>query len=175
MKISEDIVIRSTVEADWQALKAIRLAALLEAPTAFGVTHAEAMAYSEDQWRERAGARGRARFILAFKNQVAIGMVGYVPNPVADANLIAMWVTPEERGTDVAESLVQAVKMEVAAQSCSSIVLEVSPENRRAASFYQKQGFAFLPEWEPLASHPGIQLQKMQWLNLLEAARLQQN
>jgi hypothetical protein len=41
--------------------------------------------------------------------------------------------------------------------------LGVSPDNVRASAFYRKQGFVFLPEWEPLASHPDIQVQKMEW------------
>ena len=46
----------------------------------------------------------------------------------------------------------------------SRLVLDVSPDNARAAAFYKKQGFVFLPEWEPLESHPHIQVQKMEWL-----------
>jgi len=167
LKQSRNIIIRSTAEADWQVLREIRLASLLDAPTAFAVTHAQAAADTEAQWRARAGAHGRARFMLAFDGQQAIGMVGYVPHLPEEVNLIAMWVRPEARGTDVAESLVHAVKIEAAAQGCARVVLEVSPDNGRAAGFYQKHGFSFVPEWEPLASHPHIQLQKMQWLNRL--------
>jgi RimJ/RimL family protein N-acetyltransferase len=44
-------------------------------------------------------------------------------------------------------------------------VLDVSPDNARAAAFYKKQGFVFLPEWEALESHPHIQVQKMEWVS----------
>ena len=47
---------------------------------------------------------------------------------------------------------------------CLQEALDVSPDNRRAAAFYRKQGFVFLPEWEPLESHPHIQVQKMEWV-----------
>jgi hypothetical protein len=40
------MLIRHTTELDWPSLKAVRLAALLDAPTAFGVTHASAAADS---------------------------------------------------------------------------------------------------------------------------------
>ena len=43
------------------------------------------------------------------------------------------------------------------------LVLDVAPENARAVTFYQKQGFVFLPEWEALESHPHIRVQKMEW------------
>jgi hypothetical protein len=44
------MIIRPTTEDDWQALKAVRLAALLDAPTAFGVSHRTAAA----RWRHSA-------------------------------------------------------------------------------------------------------------------------
>lgn len=158
------LVIRGTEESDWDILKEIRLAALLDAPTAFGVTHSAAMANTELQWRDRAAHRGPGRFTLAMRNGVAVGIVGRVLHSPTESNLIAMWVTPAERGTPVARRLVDAVKSEAIAQNYARIILEVAPTNIRAASFYQKQGFAFLPEWEPLASHTQIMLQKMEWV-----------
>jgi ribosomal protein S18 acetylase RimI-like enzyme len=44
------------------------------------------------------------------------------------------------------------------------VVLDVAPENARAARFYANQGFTFLDEWEALASHPHIRVRKMAWL-----------
>lgn len=41
------MIIRPTTDADWQILKEIRLAALLDAPTAFGVRYATAAAYGK--------------------------------------------------------------------------------------------------------------------------------
>ena len=37
-------------------LKRVRLAALLDAPTAFAKTHAEASTYTDDEWENRAAA-----------------------------------------------------------------------------------------------------------------------
>ena len=36
-----------------------------------------------------------------------------------------------------------------------------APGNGRAVAFYQRHGFAFLPGWEALASHPHVRVQKM--------------
>ncbi|WP_371867887.1 GNAT family N-acetyltransferase [Duganella levis] len=155
--------IRYTREEDWQELKRVRLAALLDAPQAFGVSHASAAAYTDEAWRDRAAGRGKARFILAFDGQEAVGIVGHVPNDQQELELIAMWVAPSHRGTPIAMQLVDAVKSHAAAQAHQRILLDVAPTNQRAAAFYQKLGFTFLPEWEPLESHPHIQLQKMEW------------
>lgn len=160
------MIIRHTTEEDWEILKEIRLAALLDAPTAFGVSRASAAAYTDAQWRDRAANRGQAQFLLAFLHGVAVGMVGMVGegvSPGVEFNLIAMWVKPEHRGTAAAASLVDAIKTRAVSQGHTRVVLTVSPDNERAAAFYRKQGFAFLPEWEALESHPDIKVQKMEW------------
>lgn len=157
------MIIRRTTEEDWETLKEIRLASLRDAPTAFGVSHASAAAESDSQWRERASGRGRAEFLLAFVDGVTVGMVGGAVSATSEFNLIAMWVRPEYRGTAAAALLVEAIKERAAARGHTRIVLDVAPDNGRAAAFYQKHGFAFLPEWEALASHPEISVQKMAW------------
>jgi ribosomal protein S18 acetylase RimI-like enzyme len=159
------LIIRGTTEEDWETLKEIRLAALCDAPTAFGVRHATAAANSDSQWRERASGRGPGRFLLAFIDGVAVGLVGGVTSPTIELELIAMWVRPEYRGAAVAAGLVGAIKKRALEQGLERVVLAVSPSNERAAAFYRKQGFSFLPEWEPLASHPEIQVQKMMWIS----------
>jgi ribosomal protein S18 acetylase RimI-like enzyme len=158
------MIIRRTTEEDWEILKEIRLASLLDAPTAFGVSHASAAAYSDAQWRDRASGRIQSAYLLAFVNGVAASMVAGVVSPALEFNLIAMWVKPAYRGTPVATGLVDSMKTYAVSQGHTRVVLDVSPDNGRAAAFYRKQGFSFLPEWEALASYPDIKLQKMEWL-----------
>ncbi|MBJ7311112.1 GNAT family N-acetyltransferase [Rugamonas sp. CCM 8940] len=158
------MIIRHTTEEDWATLKEIRLAALLDAPTAFGVSHASAAANSEAQWRERAATGYRVAFLLAYIDGVAVGLAGGGVSQAAEFNLIAMWVKPEHRGTAAAAGLVDGIKAHALAQGHRRVVLGVSPDNARAAAFYRKLGFAFLPEWEALDSHPHIQVQEMEWL-----------
>lgn len=158
------MTIRATTEQDWEVLRDIRLASLADAPTAFGITYAAAAANSETQWRDRAAGRGPGRFVLAFVEEVAVGMAAGVVSNAGEFNLIAMWVRPDCRGAGVAPRLVQAVKEDAVARGHSRVVLDVAPENARATAFYRKLGFAFLPEWEALESHPAITVQKMEWL-----------
>lgn len=156
--------IRETIEDDWQELRRTRLAALRDAPTAFGVTHASAAAYTDDAWRDRAAGRGPARYLLAFDGNEAVGIVAHVPNAKRELELIAMWVAPSQRGTPTATCLVDGVKAYAIENRYSRVLLGVSPDNARASAFYQKQGFIFLPQWEALESHPDIQVQKMEWV-----------
>ena len=158
------ILIRPTSAADWPALKSTRLAALLDAPTAFGASHASAAVFSDDDWRQRAIPTPRRAFFLAFDGAQPIGLAAQVVAGNGECHLIAMWVHPQYRGLAVAQGLVDAVKRRAVDNGHARLVLDVAPENARAAAFYQKQGFVFLPEWEALESHPHIQVQKMAWL-----------
>ena len=157
------MMIRSTTEDDWEVLREIRLASLLDAPTAFGTTYAANAANTEAQWRDRAAGRGPGRFVLAFVDGAAVGMAGAVVNAAGEFGLIAMWVRPAYRGAGVAAALVEATKANATARGYSRVVLDVSPDNERATAFYKKLGFEFLPVWEALESHPEITVQKMAW------------
>ena len=158
------IIIRPATAADWPALKATRLAALLDAPTAFGASHASAAAFSDADWQQRAISTPQRTFFLAFDGERAIGLAAQVVAGNGECHLIAMWVAQQYRGLGVAQGLVEAVKQCAVNNGHRRLVLDVAPENARAAAFYQKQGFVFLPEWEALESHPHIQVQKMEWL-----------
>ena len=158
------LTIRATEPADWQDLKATRLAALLDAPTAFGASHASAAAFTDEDWQQRAVSTPQRTFLLAYADGQAVGLAAHVVSLNGEASLQAMWVKREYRGMEIAAGLVDAVKQLCVAGGHGRLVLDVSPDNARAAAFYQKQGFVFLPEWEALDSHPHIQVQKMEWL-----------
>jgi len=154
--------IRLTQEDDWMQLKQVRLAALSDAPTAFGVDYRSAAAYTEAQWRQRASSAATA-FWLALQDGAPIGMIGAATNAAGRYNLIGMWVAPAMRGGGAAARLVEAVKARAIEAGHEQVFLDVAPENARAAHFYLKQGFVFIDEWEPLASHPHIRVQTMVW------------
>jgi ribosomal protein S18 acetylase RimI-like enzyme len=155
--------IRLTEEKDWRLLKHTRLTALLDVPTAFGVSHQAAADYADEQWKERASAANGTEFWLAIEDGKPVGMIGAAVSQANRFNLIGMWVEPGARGSGVARQLVEAVKSRAKGKGFDRVFLDVSPENTRAANFYLKQGFAFIDEWEPLASHPHISVQTMCW------------
>ena len=55
------VVVRTATIEEWQVLRDIRLAALRDAPNAFGSTYAEQAASVEADWRRRI-RRGRTFF-----------------------------------------------------------------------------------------------------------------
>jgi ribosomal protein S18 acetylase RimI-like enzyme len=158
------MIVRRTNEGDWAALKAVRLAALRDAPTAFGVTYATAAAITDEGWRARASGAALPAFWLAWDGDAPVGLAGGGVDARGRYNLIAMWVAPALRGAGVARPLVDAVKAHALALGHARVVLDVAPDNLRAAAFYRGQGFAFIDEWEPLASHPHIRVRTMEWL-----------
>ena len=70
------IDIRQTNEADWLDLKKIRLESLMDAPRAFGLTYEAASAYTDDQWRQRAGNQTPPVYFLARDGARPIGVIG---------------------------------------------------------------------------------------------------
>ncbi|MDQ7986536.1 GNAT family N-acetyltransferase [Pseudomonas sp. G34] len=154
--------IRATQKEDWQLLKQIRLAALQDTPTAFGVSYETAAADSDAQWQVRAAGE-RTRFWLAFDDDRPVGLVGGGFRDAIRYELIAMWVEPAARGAGVADALVTAVKSRAVALGLEALFLEVAAENVRAVQFYLRHGFVFMDEWEPIDSHPHILAQSMRW------------
>lgn len=155
--------IRSTETEDWMLLTQVRLAALLDTPTAFGVSYQTAAAYTDEQWKVRASSTGTV-FWLALDKGRPVGMIGAAVNSAHRFNLIGMWVDPAARGSGVATQLVEVVKARATAEGFDRVFLDVSPDNARASNFYLKQGFIFMDEWEPLESHPYITVQTMLWI-----------
>ena len=157
------MLIRLTHTHDWTLLKHTRLAALLDAPSAFGVSYQSAAQYSDEQWQERADSTSGTTFWLALEDDRPLGMIGAALSEQGRYNLIGMWVDASARGSGIARQLVDAVKSRALEQGHARVFLDVAPDNRRAANFYLRQGFVFIDEWEPLASHPQILVQTMIW------------
>ncbi|MFK3741566.1 GNAT family N-acetyltransferase [Massilia sp. TN1-12] len=155
--------VRMTNAADWILLKQVRLAALSDTPTAFGVSYEMAAKYTDEQWQERASATAGPEFWLAFIDGEPVGMVGGVVSQTHRYNLIGMWVEPRVRGSDIAARLVATVKYRALQKGYERVFLDVAPVNERAANFYLKHGFVFIDEYESLASNPQIMVQTMLW------------
>ena len=56
------VLVRAVSPDDWETMRDIRLAALQEAPSAFGSTYAREAAFTEGQWRGRFSDRSVAFF-----------------------------------------------------------------------------------------------------------------
>jgi ribosomal protein S18 acetylase RimI-like enzyme len=160
------MIVRETNVQDWVSLKTVRLEALLDAPTAFGVSYQAAINYTDERWKELASSEGQPHFWLALDRNKPVGMIGGGVDQTSRFNLIGMWIKPEFRGSGVAEHLVNAVKARAIDKGYRRVMLGVSPDNLRASRFYRKQGFVFIDEFEELSSHPHIKVQTMEWVSM---------
>jgi len=149
-QVIPNLEIRPLLPDEWRLLKSLRLRALADAPEAFGTTLAEAQAWPEEDWQERArrfAASPPATMCIAYQNGLPCGMVScYLSetNSMADqrvAELTAFWVAPESRGQGVGEALVSSVTDWATAQGVRVLQAWVTEGNERAVAFYKKTGF----------------------------------
>ena len=139
--------VRKLTASDWQALRAARLAALAEAPYAFGSTLAREQAFDEEIWRSRAGS---GRTFGAFDGAAIVGLATGFPDDTEHApadrqpgwHLVGMWVAPGWRGQGIADRLVEAVCDLARRAGAGTVTLGVTEVNDRARAFYRRLGFA---------------------------------
>ena len=140
------VEVRAVAPDDWAVVKQLRLAALQDAPLAFGSTYEREVDRTETEWRERLGQFDGARFV-AYSGADPVGIAGVylrredrdAPGPVPE--LISMWVRPDFRGAGVGRVLVDAVAAWVSERGFAEVRLMVSADNPAAERFYERLGF----------------------------------
>ena len=161
------VQVRRIEKRDAGRLQSVRLAALEEAPSAFGSTHAAEANRPHAEWVERAaaGSRGsdRATFFAELDDEV-VGLVGgYRQEPTsAVVELVSMWVAPGVRGRGVGAALVDAVRAWAAETNATSISLWVTRGNTPAERLYSSTGFVATGELQPLPSDPSRDEERME-------------
>lgn len=130
--------LRSCGEDDWSAWRAVRLAALSEAPYAFGSTLADWRDANEERWRER--LRGVPYNVVVAIDGVDVGMASGFPE---DGNvlLISMWVAPSARGHGVGDRLIESVTEWARELGVPAVDLDVVESNLPAIALYRRNGF----------------------------------
>ncbi len=174
------IVVRRIHPDDVMALKSVRLAALLDSPSAFASSYEKERDRSDDEWRARAeqGSSGDSSItFLAWLEDNAgrqsgstnptdvqsieqtadrpVGLVSaFVSGPTTDVELVSMWTSPIVRGKGVGRSLVDAVLLWAAQIEAQSVNLWVTTGNQAAEGLYESMGFAQTGDHQPLPSDP---------------------
>jgi ribosomal protein S18 acetylase RimI-like enzyme len=128
---------------DWELWRAVRRAALAQAPSAFGSTLAEwsGAGDSEQRWRDRLESVPLNLVLTVAGNPV--GMVS-ATEPGADGaiELISLWVHPDVRGQGIGdEAIRQVIEWAHAEHPGSRLSLLVKTGNEPARRLYRRHGF----------------------------------
>ncbi|HEX2499064.1 MAG TPA: GNAT family N-acetyltransferase [Actinomycetes bacterium] len=136
------IEIRELTAEDWPIWRELRLAALAEAPYAFGSRLADWQDAPEDRWRERLSIPDSYNLVAELDGR-SVGMASGIPaedDPDA-VELISMWVRPAARGRQVGDRLVTAVVDRARDRGVHRVVLAVAAGNPGATALYHRNGF----------------------------------
>lgn len=137
---------------DWREFRDVRLAALSDAPAAFGARHADWADAAEHRWRERLTD---VPFTVVARSDT--GPVGVVSGAESGqvVELISMWVAPSQRGSGLAGRLIDEVVSWAAARGHRTCLM-VRDDNVGAIRAYTRAGFIDhgVPEDRPDAAPP---------------------
>lgn len=140
--------------ADWQLLRDTRLAALTDAPYAFGSTRAAEELFDEATWRSRAASFA---WFIALDEKAATGLAGGASLDRPQARILfSLWADQRVRGSGVAEGLVDAVGDWARGEGAQELILWNADGNDRAQRFYQRLGFVGTGNRKQMARDPAV-------------------
>jgi ribosomal protein S18 acetylase RimI-like enzyme len=149
------VFVREISADDWELMRDVRLAALAEAPDAFGSSYAREIAFGEEQWRGRISDRSVTFFAYTDPAEAPAGLAGvYIEDGVAD--IVSMWVRPGNRGKKIGEALVEAAASWAKARDFRTLYLWVTDTNDAARRLYERCGFTATGEQQPLPSNTAL-------------------
>lgn len=137
------IELRVLTSDDWRLWRELRLAALAEAPHAFGSRLADWQGDGdrEERWRARLEIAG-ALNLVATPDGGPAGMASGVPGAERGVvELISMWIAPHARGRGVGDALVQEVVRWGTQTGAHTLRLDVRQANHVAEALYRRNGF----------------------------------
>jgi GNAT superfamily N-acetyltransferase len=153
------IVVRRIRPDEGRSLRDVRLAALADAPSAFGSTYARESLLTANDWADsaRVGSAGtkRATFFAVAGDEIVGLAGGYRDDPTSSrAELVSMWTHPVVRRSGVGRLLVNAVLDWARTCGVQGVELWVTRGNIGAANLYRAMGFVDTGDYQPLPSDP---------------------
>lgn len=146
---------------DWRRFRDVRLAALLDAPDAFGSSHAREAAYGEAEWR---GFVALGPMWLAVDDGRDVGMVsGGTSRDTGEPWVFAMWVEPASRGRGIAAQLLDAVVGWARTTGYRRVGLDVTDRAPAARRCYERYGFVANGVTKPLDRDRSISLAELHY------------
>jgi GNAT superfamily N-acetyltransferase len=153
------VTVRQTTEDDWKAWRDLRLRALQDTPTAFGSTYDREATFTEDDWKDRL-RNPESASLLAFVDDVAVGMGGGFRDLPGWLHVVAMWTDPSWRGHGVGRTVLEHLKDWSAGQGLR-VHLDVETTNLGARRLYERAGFVATGETRPLRDGSSYLVERM--------------
>ncbi len=136
------IQIRRTERNDGALVRQLRIAALTDAPHAFGARLEDVLALPASAFDEVADRHCTSDLSTSFILLAGFGPAGTVgaflqPGSRFDAFICSLWVDPRVRGTEAARCLTRAAVDWLTARNAAECFAWVADSNVRAISFYK--------------------------------------
>jgi ribosomal protein S18 acetylase RimI-like enzyme len=171
-------LVRRIAPGEWRELRAIRLEAVRDTPTAFSTSYAELASCPDVFWREQAAAEATsdtgAIFVACGQDDEWVGSVSVGPLiEVPDhAHLYALYVRDGHRGpTGLGARLVEAaIRFAEQHIDVSRLTLGVHENNGRALAFYRRIGFRMTGKVIPYRPNPVDRCYIMEYSDFKQAA-----
>ena len=163
------IVVRPIAANEWRTYRALRLRALLDAPDAFGSTHAAESTRPDTMWQERLQAAERSANDCALFAEGAGQICGLLWCKRSEsephiAHAYQMWVDPAARGAGVGDALLTAGIDWAKQMGVQHLRLgvTVSEPPSPAMRLYQRHGFVPVGLLDPLREGSPLMAQSME-------------
>jgi ribosomal protein S18 acetylase RimI-like enzyme len=140
--------------------KAVRLRALQDTPSAFGSTYASESQFTDTDWQQRTANLCTPRsigYLARYHDEYCGIAVSFLneQNP-QHAELMSMWVAPEQRRTGTGRLLVDAIESWARSRGAHTFQFMVTSKNLDAIAFYQRLGFTPTGRTEPYPPNPTL-------------------
>ncbi|POR56827.1 GNAT family N-acetyltransferase [Bosea psychrotolerans] len=143
-EIKGNITIRPLDATDAEAYRTLRLQALLQAPEAFGASHAEEAARPPATFIARITPAPPSLVFGAFADAELVGIAGFLAGSSEKSRhrgmLWGVYLAPDWRGRGIARALVEAV-VQHAAQHVLVLQARAVTTNSVALHLYERLGF----------------------------------
>jgi len=157
------VAVRQIRSTEGAQLRALRLRAIRDCPSAYAESLPEAVAQPQAHWDARAAGEESVLFVAEDASEW-VGMVGaYIDEAEGrrGTRLIAMWVSPAHREQGVGMTLAEHVISWARGRNAEFVALWVTEGNAAALSLYTRCGFRSTGETEPLPSNPALMERRM--------------
>ena len=148
--------VRALQAHEWPLYRDLRLAALRDAPDAFGSTLAREEAFPEQEWITRlaAGAASPRDYPMVAEEDsgraIGLGWVRLEPSDSSTAMLYQVWIHPDARRRRVGMMLLDSAVQWAREAGARTLMLHVALGPESAIAFYHRAGFVERGECSPL-------------------------